>query len=817
MNKDLKINLGGVINLDGFVDVSMSNLDWLDVDPESYREHTQLPRQNDVVDQLSGLWNGPDASHAPPVNTSILYAPPAGRTAGFNPEAVFKYTRLSIAAGHKGADLYNRIASIINQFAPDFVSSHSRIASTPHDEKYTAFKDTLSNIIASELGLLGKLYLYASDFSKCESGEIFKFSKSVGIKATRLLAKDKCTDCIFKQNNKCNPSGMSLHSSLSLDNQLLSELGVSNPVSDIRAAIVSHLDPAPVVKTSHTPFLINKPVSISAAQADEFLDSIEAPQAVKNSDNDRLTTVLYQKACLGSIPIKGEYNKVAYELDSLHIHHMIGSQSFKDCTSAAHSLRNSKNFAPFIAKSICKCGDVAVCNKTNLYIHDDKTQPYPDSFEAVRTTIDAAINHGYKSEQLGKKAASLLGITKFTSLQILSKFLSVAESIKAQKFASPEIINTPVTLTEADRVIESSLESIDNNNTRAHQVFVSKINEPVISYATMLSARGISVSDGLNKTASKFPDRDTDSILKESRILEDWGIIGKHYVHSRNSASECKRTNDFLTKTGSAAIVTVVASEACGGCVLNRVGTCSAFRAKLSSTPYTPEVLGVISSDVKSVKASRVASVDAGPSIEGAIKTFVTRNDPAPRQTPISLNSGVAFSGVTNTKKVISAADVSSTVTKVRVAINNGLHGHALMEFISKLDKDVVVAAKSDILPLVKLSGNLGVNYIDPAAYPDYGVCKVGPAQHQNRKALLVLEQEKCTGCTMKNALGDCTRYNRRLVSEPSARTNESITVQSAPILNPVHAFDLQSTLSIELNQEVNTLPLEIKMRGNTM
>lgn len=817
MSKDLKINLGGVTNLGDFIDVSMSNLDWLDVDPESYREHTQLPRQNDILNQLSGLWNSPDASHALPVNTSILYAPPAGRTAGFNPEAVFKYTRLSIAAGHKGSDLYNRIATIINQFAPDFVSNHSRIAATLPDEKYVAFKNTLSSIVASELGLLGKLYLYANDFNKCESGEISKFSKSVGIKATRLISKDKCSDCVFKKNNKCNPSGMSLHSSIPLDDQLLSELGIHDPGPDIRATIVSYLDPVPVVKVSNTPFLVDKPINVSAREADEFIGSIEAPKAVKNSDNDKLATVLYQKACVGSISLKGEYNKVSYDLDPLHVHHMISSQSFKDCASAAYSLRNSKNFAPFIAKSICKCGDVSVCGKTNLYVHDDRIQPFPDSFDAVRTTIDAAINHGYKSEQLGKKAADLLGVTKFTSLQILSKFLSVTETVKAQKFSSPEIVSVPVTLTEADRVIESSIESNNNDNLRSYQALISKMNEPVISYATMLSARGVSATEGLHKTASKFPDRDTDTILKESRILEDWGVVGKHYVHSRNSASECKRTNDFLTKTGSAAIVTVVASEACGGCILNRVGVCSAFKAKLSDTPYTPEVLGVVSSNVKSVKAGRVASVDIGASVEGLIKTFATKEEPAPTPTPISLNSGVAFSGATNTKKTISAADTHNTVARIRTAINNGLYGHALVEFVSKLDKDVVAAAKDDIIPLIKLSGNLGVNYIDPAAYSDYGVCKVGPAYHQNRKALMVLEQQKCAGCTMRSITSYCTRYNRKLVSEPPAHTNELVEIQSAPILNPARAFDLQSTLSIKLDQEVNTSPLEVKMRGNTM
>lgn len=163
---------------------SVANLDWLDVDEASYRELETLPKQNlDIAPDLVALWGHNDVSPS-----SLVPNTGAPRTMGdlseahgrlrSTPEDLIRTARLALIQTTNP----QRIAGILG----------ARYDRTTLNAARTALKQVLT-----ERGLLGKLYIAASDFQNCPDSA--EFVRRFASGAKYVLAKQACVDCTCRQ------------------------------------------------------------------------------------------------------------------------------------------------------------------------------------------------------------------------------------------------------------------------------------------------------------------------------------------------------------------------------------------------------------------------------------------------------------------------------------------------------------------------------------------------------------------------------------------------------------------------------------------
>jgi hypothetical protein len=167
---------------------AVSDLDWLAVNEKDYREMDRLPKQNlDIAPDLQALWSHED-------KPSTAYVPNTGgpRTMGdlsqvhgplrSSPEDLVRAARLAMMQTTN----QSRVRSVL---AARFDRDSIRAAST-----------ALSGVMA-ECGLLGQVYIVASDFPDCNKGSRTspEFVRRYAGDAKFVLAKEECQDCQCRQ------------------------------------------------------------------------------------------------------------------------------------------------------------------------------------------------------------------------------------------------------------------------------------------------------------------------------------------------------------------------------------------------------------------------------------------------------------------------------------------------------------------------------------------------------------------------------------------------------------------------------------------
>lgn len=174
-------------NLDDFLkEGSVSNLDWLEVDPADYRKQDTLPKQNlDVVPDLEAAW-----SHEGEVGSK--YVPNragAPRTMGdmsqehgllrASPADIRKTARLALMQSDDPARLRHALVS-------RYDSLSLRDA-----------RQVIAEVMA-ERGLLGRVFIDSSDFDGCHTGsaKAGQFAARYAREAKFVVAKTRCGGCI---------------------------------------------------------------------------------------------------------------------------------------------------------------------------------------------------------------------------------------------------------------------------------------------------------------------------------------------------------------------------------------------------------------------------------------------------------------------------------------------------------------------------------------------------------------------------------------------------------------------------------------------
>ena len=187
----------------------LSDLSWLDVDPEDYHKAEALPKQNlDVIPELQRALSMDDGGvpvliplrpHTM-VNTNPLDPPgaPARNVAPQIRNTIAKH----IIAGHNSRHIREQIEL---EFAPSQIRAASESVSS----------------VLSERGLLGNVYVDARHFPRCaQDSDDKKFVATKAANAKFILAKDECSDCIHNRGGNCANLHKRLVENISYDRKM---------------------------------------------------------------------------------------------------------------------------------------------------------------------------------------------------------------------------------------------------------------------------------------------------------------------------------------------------------------------------------------------------------------------------------------------------------------------------------------------------------------------------------------------------------------------------------------------------------------------
>lgn len=166
---------------------SVSNLDWLDVNEEEYRNREPLPKQNlDIAPDLISMWRHQDE--------------PASN---FVPNTGAPRTMLDV--GSQGPvlsvpeDLTRTARLAIMQTTDPQKIGH--VLTSRYDGTMLQMAKTALAEVFAERGLLGRFYVAAADFNDCNRGSknASEFVRRYAQNAPYVLAKQACNDCRYRQ------------------------------------------------------------------------------------------------------------------------------------------------------------------------------------------------------------------------------------------------------------------------------------------------------------------------------------------------------------------------------------------------------------------------------------------------------------------------------------------------------------------------------------------------------------------------------------------------------------------------------------------
>lgn len=165
---------------------AVSNLDWLEVDPAEYRKEDTLPKQNlDIQPDLEALW----ANEGEAATKYVPNRADAPRTMG-DLSQEHGLLRASPSEVRKTARLALMQSEDLSRFKQAMLSRFDR-------DSLQAARSVIAEVL-NERGLLGKLYVNASDFPDCHTGssKSAAFVRRFANDAQFVVAKPKCEGCI---------------------------------------------------------------------------------------------------------------------------------------------------------------------------------------------------------------------------------------------------------------------------------------------------------------------------------------------------------------------------------------------------------------------------------------------------------------------------------------------------------------------------------------------------------------------------------------------------------------------------------------------
>ena len=153
--------------------------------------------------------------------------------------------------------------------------------------------------------------------------------------------------------------------------------------------------------------------------------------------------------------------------------------------------------------------------------------------------------------------------------------------------------------------------------------------------------------------------------------------------------------------------------------------------------------------------------------------------------------------------------DIKEVYNSISHMMNTGLYGKKLKNAIlSRYTKSDLMQVKEIGSRISADDGIQGIYFINPTVYRDYGKgCAYGSSLFRKQGASRILAGRSCTGCTYQTAPSWCSKYSKKMIrSIPDSekkiasnrRNSQLISLNDAPITNPVEEFGLCSTILID-------------------
>lgn len=253
---------------------TLTNLDWLDVDEQSYRELDRLPKKNlDFAPELEAAWAHED-------KPASAYLVPNNQKA----RTMLEVGQASYADTGKAASQIMRTARVHMMQDPDPRKLLSTLISKFGKTAVSTLRGELTQLL-QERGLLGRYYMAAADFQNCHqaSKPEMAFARRFASEARFVVACERCTGCVHNGGSTCGVFQKKIVVDVPYSPDLASQIeqvqagrgksvqaSTATPKERIRLALLS--DDVHVGSAPGTP----KPVEDPA----RLLNAVEAPKKV---------------------------------------------------------------------------------------------------------------------------------------------------------------------------------------------------------------------------------------------------------------------------------------------------------------------------------------------------------------------------------------------------------------------------------------------------------------------------------------------------------------------------------------------------------
>lgn len=189
--KDADAGLGDITSI--MTNAGVSDLRWLDVDPEEYRKFEALPKQNlDMIPELSRAlaWDGKDEripQLVPLRPHTVVNSNP------LEDKSVPVRSRASVA---------NRVAAyVLAGMGDDDIASRVRLEFSP-GQLASEGQEALE--VVRERGLIGNVYINSAHFPRCaQEGPHRAFVAKHCKRSLYVVSKPECSGCVHNQGGRC--------------------------------------------------------------------------------------------------------------------------------------------------------------------------------------------------------------------------------------------------------------------------------------------------------------------------------------------------------------------------------------------------------------------------------------------------------------------------------------------------------------------------------------------------------------------------------------------------------------------------------------
>jgi len=360
--------------------------------------------------------------------------------------------------------------------------------------------------------------------------------------------------------------------------------------------------------------------------------------------------------------------------------------------------------------------------------------------------------------------------------RIKAAFLAPKARTAGEQFSGQMQFVPPTTVTpEAARTDLIAASDLLKKHREAETKKTAELKaRPIVSFLRREMIKGRSPEEVVQSLRLAFDLNELKATQAEWKPLADQiGLYGVVYS-TQESFDDCREGADLLAKHGSN-IKAIVSGKKCGSCIYSQIGRCMMYGRKLVASPtevFTPEVVKQVVDEHRT--AGRLPwnadRLDWGQTPVAALKA-IHKAASGPQVAPGSstrLAIETQFAGASHGYQA-SKLSIRDIVRAASRYMNEGLYGEDLANVMkSRFDPRDLFAAKDELRKVFAEQGLMGIKYVDPTVYEDYGKgCKEAGRLHRSRLVPYAKLGSKCATCTLRAPTGECSVLAKKLVTEP--------------------------------------------------